>query len=55
MSLLKKLGVQLDTLKTEIENISRTTGNQDVKSLANIPLTKASEKVLKITYLEACF
>ncbi|MFZ9503718.1 MAG: ATP-dependent Clp protease ATP-binding subunit [Cyclobacteriaceae bacterium] len=53
MSLLKKLGVQLDTLKTEIENISRTTGNQDVKSLANIPLTKASEKVLKITYLEA--
>ena len=53
MSLLKKLGVQLDTLKTEIENVSRTTGNQDVKSLANIPLTKASEKVLKITYLEA--
>jgi ATP-dependent Clp protease ATP-binding subunit ClpC len=53
VSLLKKLGVQLDTLKTEIENISRTTGNQDVKSLTNIPLTKASEKVLKITYLEA--
>jgi ATP-dependent Clp protease ATP-binding subunit ClpC len=53
VSLLKKLGVQLDTLKTEIENVSRTTGNQDVKSLTNIPLTKASEKVLKITYLEA--
>lgn len=53
VSLLKKLGVQLDTLKTEIENVSKTTGNQDVKSLTNIPLTKASEKVLKITYLEA--
>ena len=53
VSLLKKLGVQLDNLKTEIENVSKTTGNQDVKSLTNIPLTKASEKVLKITYLEA--
>ncbi|MFM9076555.1 MAG: ATP-dependent Clp protease ATP-binding subunit [Bacteroidota bacterium] len=53
VSVLKKLGVPLDALKTEIESVSKGTAGQDVRNLTNIPLTKASEKVLKVTYLEA--
>lgn len=55
VGVLKKLGVPLDDLRAEIEKISKGTATQahDVKNLTNIPLTKASEKVLKITYLEA--
>jgi len=53
VGVLKKLGVPLDELRSEIEKISKGTASQEVKNLANIPLTKASEKVLKITYLEA--
>lgn len=55
VGVLKKLGVPLDDLRVEIEKISKGTATQahDVKNLTNIPLTKASEKVLKITYLEA--
>ena len=53
MGVLKKLGVPLDELRGEIEKISKSTASHEVKNLANIPLTKASEKVLKITYLEA--
>jgi ATP-dependent Clp protease ATP-binding subunit ClpC len=45
--------VPLDELRNEIEKISKGTATHQVKNLANIPLTKASEKVLKITYLEA--
>jgi ATP-dependent Clp protease ATP-binding subunit ClpC len=53
VSILKKLGVPLDALRSEIESVSKGTASQDVKNLTNIPLTRASEKVLKITYLEA--
>lgn len=55
VGVLKKLGVPLDDLRAEIEKISKGTATQahDIKNLTNIPLTKASEKVLKITYLEA--
>lgn len=53
VGVLKKLGVPLDELRGEIEKVSKTTATHDVKNLANIPLTRASEKVLKITYLEA--
>jgi ATP-dependent Clp protease ATP-binding subunit ClpC len=53
VGVLKKLGVPLDELRNEIEKISKGTATHQVKNLANIPLTKASEKVLKITYLEA--
>lgn len=53
VGVLKKLGVPLDDLRSEIEKISKGTATHEVKNLANIPLTKASEKVLKITYLEA--
>lgn len=53
VSLLKKLGISLDELRTAVEKVSKGTASQDVKNLANIPLTRQSEKVLKITYLEA--
>ena len=43
----------MDELRNEIEKISKGTATHQIKNLANIPLTKASEKVLKITYLEA--
>ncbi|MBN8576999.1 MAG: ATP-dependent Clp protease ATP-binding subunit [Cytophagales bacterium] len=53
VAVLKKLGVPLDELRGEIEKISKGTATHEIKNLANIPLTRASEKVLKITYLEA--
>jgi len=53
VGVLKKLGVPLEELRTEIEKVSKGTATHEIKNLANIPLTRASEKVLKITYLEA--
>jgi ATP-dependent Clp protease ATP-binding subunit ClpC len=53
VAVLKKLGVPLEDLRGEIEKISKGTATFQIKNLANIPLTRASEKVLKITYLEA--
>ena len=53
MSLLKKLGVGLDELRQSTEQATKGTATHNVKNLANIPLTRQSEKVLKITYLEA--
>ncbi|MFM7431118.1 MAG: ATP-dependent Clp protease ATP-binding subunit [Flammeovirgaceae bacterium] len=53
VSVLKKLGVPLDQLRGEVEKISKGTATHEIKNLANIPLTRASEKTLKITYLEA--
>ncbi len=53
VSLLRKLGVSLDELRISIERATKGTATSNVKNLANIPLTKQSEKVLKITYLEA--
>ncbi len=53
ISLLKKLGVSLDDLRRAIEQATKGTAINNVKNLANIPLTRQSEKVLKITYLEA--
>ena len=53
VGVMKKLGVPLDELRAEIEKVSKGTATHEIKNLANIPLTRASEKVLKITYLEA--
>jgi len=53
VAVLKKLGVQLDQLRSEIEKVSKGTATHEIKNVANIPLTRASEKILKITYLEA--
>ncbi|MFY0627045.1 MAG: ATP-dependent Clp protease ATP-binding subunit [Reichenbachiella sp.] len=53
VSLLKKLGVSLEELRASIERATKGSATHNVKNLANIPLTRQSEKVLKITYLEA--
>ena len=51
--LLNKLGVPLEDLRQAIERATRGTANHNVKNLANIPVTRQCEKVLKVTYLEA--
>ncbi len=53
IGLLKKLGVSLEELRQTIEQATKGTATHTIKNLANIPLTRQSEKVLKITYLEA--
>ncbi len=53
IGLLKKLGISLDELRVTIEQATKGTATNNVKNLANIPLTRQSEKTLKITYLEA--
>ena len=53
VSVLKKLGLSMKELRSAIEQSIKGTATSSVKSLANIPLTRQSEKVLKITYLEA--
>ena len=52
VDILKRLGIELDELRDTIERLTKGTAN-NIKTLANIPLTRQSEKVLKITYLEA--
>ena len=53
ISLMRKIGVSMDELKQTIEQATKGTATHNVKNLTNIPLTRQSEKVLKITYLEA--
>jgi len=53
VGLLKKLGVSLEDLRISVEQATKSSATSNVKNLANIPLTRQSEKVLKITYLEA--
>src|SRR5258705_10602885 len=53
VAVLKKLGVQLDQLRNEIEKVSKGTTTHEIKIVDNSPLTRASEKILKITNLEA--
>jgi len=53
VSVLKKLGLSMKELRSAIEQATKGTATSNIKNLANIPLTRQSEKVLKITYLEA--
>jgi len=54
LGLLKKLGVATDELKFALEQATRNTASTQGTSITgSIPLTKQTEKVLKITYLEA--
>ncbi len=53
VAVLKKLGVTMAELRSAVEKATKGTATSNVKNLANIPLTRQSEKVLKITYLEA--
>ncbi len=53
VGLLKKLQISLDELRITVEQATKGTATNAVINLANIPLTRQSEKTLKITYLEA--
>ena len=55
ISLLKKLGVPIEDLRKNLEHTTKTTVGQtvNIKNLSHIPLTRQSEKTLKVTYLEA--
>lgn len=53
LELIKKTGIRIEDLKMNIESATRGTATNNIKNLANIPLTRQSEKVLKITHLEA--
>lgn len=53
LDLIKKAGVRVEDLKLNIESATRGTATNNIKNLSNIPLTRQSEKVLKITHLEA--
>jgi ATP-dependent Clp protease ATP-binding subunit ClpC len=53
LGILKKLGVIIEDLKLSLEQVTKTSEESGVKNPTSIPLTKQSEKVLKITYLEA--
>ncbi|MBC7447732.1 MAG: ATP-dependent Clp protease ATP-binding subunit, partial [Hymenobacteraceae bacterium] len=53
LALLRKLGVSLDELKYALEQATRNTATPGTSITGSIPLTKQTEKVLKITYLEA--
>jgi ATP-dependent Clp protease ATP-binding subunit ClpC len=53
IALLKKLGVSVEELKYALEQATRNTASQSNSITGSIPLTKQTEKVLKITYLEA--
>ncbi len=53
VSVMKKLGLTMKELRSAIELATKGTSTTNIKNLANIPLTRQSEKVLKITYLEA--
>jgi ATP-dependent Clp protease ATP-binding subunit ClpC len=53
LELIQKAGLNADELRNSIENSTRGTATNTIKNLANIPLTRQSEKVLKITHLEA--
>ncbi|KUG09616.1 ATP-dependent Clp protease ATP-binding subunit [Solirubrum puertoriconensis] len=53
IALLKKLGVSVEELKYALEQATRNTATQGISITGSIPLTKQTEKVLKITYLEA--
>lgn len=53
IGLLKKLGLSMEEIRSSIELATKGSATNNVKNLQNIPLTRQSEKVLKITYLEA--
>ncbi len=53
LDLLTRLGIELNELRITIEQVTKGTATNNIKNLANIPLTRQSEKTLKVTYLEA--
>jgi ATP-dependent Clp protease ATP-binding subunit ClpC len=56
LELLLKMGVSLEELKVTIEQSTKGlsgASSYTIKNMHNIPLTRQSEKVLRVTYLEA--
>src|SRR5436189_5396015 len=53
VGVLKKLGVTIDELRGEIEKMWKGTATHQRKNRTHITLTRAAEKVLKMTYLKA--
>ncbi len=53
IALLKKLGVAIDDLKRDIEQVAKGAATHKIKNLNTLPLTRQTEKALKVTYLEA--
>jgi ATP-dependent Clp protease ATP-binding subunit ClpC len=53
IKLLNEFNLDLKQIRSEIEKSLNRTGNINAAPLANIPLVKQAEKVLKMTYLEA--
>ena len=53
IKLLNEFNLDLKQIRSEIEKSLNRSGNINAAPLANIPLVKQAEKVLKMTYLEA--
>ena len=53
INLLNSLGVNIETLQTEIESFAISRSSNDSIKKAQIPLKKEAEKALKTTFLEA--
>ena len=53
INLLNSLGVNIETLQTEIESFAISRSSNDSINKAQIPLKKEAEKALKTTFLEA--
>lgn len=53
VSLLRKLGVELDDVCDTIERATRSSATHNVKNLTSIALSRQSEKAIKVSYLEA--
>ena len=53
LGVIKKLGISLEDLRASVEHNTKNTTSSNLKNVTNIPLTRQTEKVLKITYLEA--
>jgi ATP-dependent Clp protease ATP-binding subunit ClpC len=53
LDLIRRMGVSLEELRSSIEQATKGTATNNIKNLANIPLTRQSEKVLRLTHLEA--
>ncbi|MCR9062891.1 MAG: TIR domain-containing protein [Cytophagales bacterium] len=53
LELIRKTGIKTIELKQRIESVIRSKGANYINNLSNLPLTRQSEKVLKISHLEA--
>jgi len=53
VQLLEELQMPFEEVRQILERNTRNTASQSIRNLSNIPLTRQSEKILKITYLEA--